>query len=57
MSQRLDVRMSNTLYEWITRKAKQLGFASTAAYVRHVFEGLRLKEIGGEKDADRHKQR
>lgn len=55
-SQRLDVRMSDTLYNWIARKAKQLGFTSTAAFVRHIFEGLRVQDIGGS-SADRSKQR
>jgi hypothetical protein len=50
MSQRLDVRMSDTLFNWIARKAKQLGFESTAAYVRHVFEELRLQDIGVQRE-------
>lgn len=54
MPKRLDVCMSDTLFNWIVRKAKQLAFPSTAAYVRHVFEDLRLKEIGA-KDEDRPK--
>lgn len=56
MPQRLDIRMSDTLYSWVVRKAKQLGFASTASYVRHVFEEIRLKDIGGKDAADRSKR-
>lgn len=44
-SKRLDVRMSDTLFEWITLRAKLLGFATTSAYVRWVFEELRLKHL------------
>lgn len=45
MAHRLDVRMSASLLLWIVKKTQEGGFNSTAAYVRHVFEAMRLQEI------------
>lgn len=47
-SQRMDVRVSPTLYLWIMERAKKLGFKSVSAYVRHVFEEMRLNELNRE---------
>lgn len=43
-SERLEVRVSQTLYRWVEMRSKSQGFKSKAAYLRYVLESLRMGE-------------